>query len=50
MAHFFCKFIPPRNDFLKTMTGNEAQLMKAHGGYLQELLEQGKIVQLRYRK
>jgi len=44
MAHFFCKFIPPRNDFLKTMTGDEAQLMKAHGGYLQELLGQGKIV------
>ena len=44
MAYFFCKFIPPRKDYLKTMTADEAKLMKSHGGYLQGLLEQGKIV------
>jgi hypothetical protein len=31
MAYFFCKFIPPRKDFLKTMSPDEAKLLKAHG-------------------
>jgi uncharacterized protein YciI len=44
MAYFFCKFIPPRKDFLKTMSPDEAKLLKAHGEYLQGLLEQGKVV------
>lgn len=44
MAYFFCKFIPQRKDFLKTMTTDEAKLLKAHGGYLQRLLEQGKVL------
>lgn len=44
MAYFFCKFIPPRKDYLKTMTADEAKLLTAHGGYLQGLLEQRKIV------
>jgi uncharacterized protein YciI len=44
MAYFFCKFIPPRKDFVKTMTAGEAELLKAHGSYLQGLLEQGKVL------
>ena len=44
MAYFFCKFITPRKDFLKTMSADEAKLLKAHGEYLQELLEQGRVV------
>lgn len=44
MPYFFCKFLPPRSDFIKTMTESEAKLMKAHGEYLQDLLVQGKIV------
>jgi uncharacterized protein YciI len=44
MAYFFCKFIPQRPDFLKTMTVDEARLLKAHGDYLQRLLEQGKVL------
>ena len=44
MAYFFCKFIPPRKDFLKTMSPDEAKLLKAHGDHLQQLLEQGKVV------
>lgn len=44
MAYFFCKFILQRNDFLKTMTADETKLLKAHGGYLQGLLEQGKVL------
>ena len=41
MAYFFCKFITPRKDFLKTMSADEAKLLKAHGEYLQGLLEHG---------
>ena len=44
MAYFFCKFITPRKDFLKTMSADEAKLLKAHGEYLQGLLEQGRVV------
>ena len=44
MAYFFCKFITPRKDFLKTMSADEAKLLKAHGEYLQGLLEQGSVV------
>jgi uncharacterized protein YciI len=44
MAYFFCKFILQRADFLKTMTPDEAKLLKSHGGYLQGLLEQGKVL------
>jgi uncharacterized protein YciI len=41
---FFCKFYPPRKDFLSTMTPTEAQLMKEHGAYLQGLVEKEKVV------
>ncbi len=44
MAYFFCKFNLPRKDFLKTMTPEQAKLMKAHGYFLQGLLEQGKVI------
>ena len=44
MAYFFCKFITPRKDFLKTMSADEAKLLKAHGEYLQGLLEQDRVV------
>jgi uncharacterized protein YciI len=44
MAYFFCKFIPQRSNFLKTMTADEAKLLKAHGNYLQALLEEGKVL------
>ena len=43
MAYFFCKFITPRKDFLKTMSADEAKLLKAHGEYLQGLLDAGQI-------
>ncbi|WP_244482519.1 YciI family protein [Bradyrhizobium pachyrhizi] len=44
MRYFFCKFHPPRPDFMRTMSADEARLMKAHGQYLQSLLEAGKVV------
>jgi uncharacterized protein YciI len=44
MKFFFCKFYPPRKDFLTTMTPSEAQLMKEHSAYLQGLVEKEKVV------
>ena len=44
MKYYLCKFIPPRADFLSTMSEKEQQWMKAHGVYLNELLDQGLIV------
>jgi uncharacterized protein YciI len=44
MKYYFCKFFPPRKDFVKTMTAEEAKLFKEHGAYLQGLLERNKVV------
>lgn len=44
MKHFLCKFIPPRQDFLPTMTPNESELMNQHGRYMNKLLDQRLIV------
>ena len=44
MKYFFCKFFPPRKDFVKTMTPEESKLFKEHGAYLQGLLEKSKVV------
>ena len=44
MKYYLCKFIPPRADFLATMSANEQEWMQQHGVYLNELLNQGLIV------
>ena len=44
MKYYFCKFYPPRKDFVKTMTPEEGRLFKEHGAYLQGLLERNKVV------
>ena len=44
MRCYLCKFIPPRKDFLATMSDVEKDLMKRHGAYLNQLLAQGVIV------
>ena len=44
MKYYLCKFIPPRADFLPTMSVDEREWMKQHGDYLIELLEQGVVV------
>ena len=44
MKTYLCKFIPPRADFLATMSADERGWMKQHGLYLDQLLEQGLIV------
>ncbi len=44
MTYFLCKLIPPRPDFIQTMSDDEKRVMKAHGDYLQSLAELGSIV------
>lgn len=44
MKYYLCKFIPPRADFLPTMSPDEREWMRQHGLYLDQLLEQGVVV------
>ena len=44
MKYYLCKYIPPRADFLATMSADEKEWMAQHGAYLNQLLEQGLIV------
>lgn len=44
MKYYLCKYIPPRPDFLSTMSADESGWMKQHGAFLDELLDKGLIV------
>ncbi|TFE42394.1 hypothetical protein E2553_35995 [Paraburkholderia dipogonis] len=44
MKYFLCKFIPPRPNFLGTMSADEKEWMKQHGRFLDSLLDQGLVV------
>lgn len=44
MKYYLCKFIPPRSDFLATMSADEKEWMKQHGVYLNDLLSKGLVV------
>jgi uncharacterized protein YciI len=44
MKYYLCKYIPPRADFLATMTADEKDWMKQHGAFLDDLLNKGLIV------
>ncbi|MEA9557559.1 YciI family protein [Xanthomonas nasturtii] len=44
MKAFLTKWIPPRADFLPTMTEQEAGQMQAHGAWLEDHLHNGRIV------
>jgi uncharacterized protein YciI len=44
MKYYLCKYIPPRADFLATMTPDEGELMKRHGAFLNDLLAAGTVV------
>lgn len=44
MKYYLCKFVPPRADFLATMSNDEGEWMKLHRVYLDTLLEQGVVV------
>lgn len=44
MKYYLCKYIPPRGDFLATMSDDERTWMGLHGEYLNDLLAKGVIV------
>lgn len=44
MKYYLCKYIPPRDDFLATMSADEKAWMAGHGAFLDDLLEQSVIV------
>ncbi|MBX8511743.1 YciI family protein [Pseudomonas cichorii] len=44
MKYYLCKFVPPRSDFLATLSADKKAWMKQHGAYMNELLAQGLIV------
>ncbi|QWF16924.1 YciI family protein [Lysobacter capsici] len=44
MKSYLCKYIPPRSDFLQTMSIEEKQWMTQHGEYMNGLLKRGFIV------
>lgn len=44
MKYYLCKWIPPRADFLATMSADELNWMKQHGDFLDKLLAKGMIV------
>lgn len=44
MKYYLCKFIPPRANFLASLSANEQEWMKQHSVYLNELLNRGLIV------
>jgi uncharacterized protein YciI len=44
MKYYLCKYIPPRADFLSTMSDQEKTWMKQHGAFLDDLLERGIVV------
>ncbi len=43
MKYFFCKLIPPRLDFVQTITPAEAQLMQEHGAYWKSMMDRGLV-------
>ncbi|MCR8958783.1 YciI family protein [Variovorax sp. S2] len=44
MKYFLARFLPPRADFLATMSPDEVNLMKEHGAFLNDLLQKGVVV------
>jgi hypothetical protein len=44
MKYYLCKFVPPRANFLATMSADEKTWMGQHGAYMNGLLDQGLIV------
>ncbi|MBC3930722.1 YciI family protein [Undibacterium curvum] len=44
MKYYLCKFVPPRADFLTTMSADELTWMGQHGVFLNDLLAKNVIV------
>ena len=44
MKYYLCKYLPPRANFLATMTDDEKTWMGQHGAFLDDLLAKGQVV------
>ncbi|BBP58637.1 YciI family protein [Pseudomonas sp. St316] len=44
MKYYLCKFVPPRANFLTTLSADEKTWMTQHGAYMNGLLAKGLIV------
>jgi uncharacterized protein YciI len=44
MKYYLCKFIPPRANFLGTMSADEQEWMAQHAAFLNDRLDQGLVV------
>jgi len=44
MKNFLCKFIPPRHDFMQTLSPDETSLMNQHVKFMDDLLVERIIV------
>lgn len=44
MKYYLCKYMPPRPDFLPTMSDDEKIWMAQHAAFLDDLLDQGIVV------
>ncbi len=43
MKYFFCRLIPPRPDFVQTITPDEQRLMQEHGLYWKGMMDRGLV-------
>ena len=44
MKHVFFRLLPPRANFVQTMTAAEAELMDRHAAYWKDLMDAGQVV------
>ena len=44
MKYFFCKLIPPRQNFVTSMTADEAKLMQVHADYWRGMMNDSLVV------
>jgi hypothetical protein len=44
MQYFFYKLLPPRLDFMFTMSPAEVEIMRKHAAYWRGLMDKGKVI------
>ncbi|HVY18848.1 MAG TPA: YciI family protein [Bauldia sp.] len=44
LRYFFCRLIPPRPDFARTMSPEERALMREHGAHWMKHMEAGRVI------
>jgi uncharacterized protein len=44
MKYYFYKLLPPRPNFMTTMTSAEQEIMQKHAAYWRTLMDEGKVI------